>query len=117
MTCIHVISHTFSNFPVHTLPFHTCTKPHLYTILLTASGGVDGLDIWSWLTRRENEGELHREERKTKKRQNLEERKRFSEAACRKEAEGNDPGSKKERDAERKRKTEELSREAKEEDV
>lgn len=52
-----------------------------------------------------------------KKRQNLEERERFSEAACRKEAEGEDPGGEKERDVERKKKTEELSREAKEEDV
>lgn len=72
----------------HRLLFHTCTTPHLYTIALTAWGGVDGLDIWSWLTRRENEGELPREEkRRGKKRQNLEERERFSEATCRKEGE------------------------------
>ncbi len=54
--------------------------------------------------------------RGAKKRQNLEERERFSEAACRKEAERKDPGSEKRRDEERKRKTEELSRKAREED-
>lgn len=62
----------FLTFPhaharTHTLLFHTWTTPHLYTILLTAWEGADGLDIWSWLTRRENEGELHIEEKRRKK--------------------------------------------------
>ncbi len=78
VTCVHIISHTFPNFPARahthahtntcTLLCHTCTTLLLYTVPLTAWGGVDGLDIWSWLTRRENEGELHREEKRRKKR-------------------------------------------------
>lgn len=40
-------------------------------------------------------GSCTEKKRGAKKRQNLEERERFSEAACRKEAEGKDPGSEK----------------------
>lgn len=47
---------------------HSWGITHLYTIPRTAWGGVDGLDIWSWLTRRENEEKPHSEE----KRQNVE---------------------------------------------
>lgn len=76
----------------------TCTTHHLYIIPHTAWGGVDGLDIWSWLTRRENEGELHREEKSQKEPEK---------GLVRQHAGRNwkeDPGSKK-GDAKRKRKT------------
>lgn len=92
VTCMHIILHTFSNFLCACTHKNSHTHtPHWYTMARTAWGGVDGLDIWSWLTRRENEGKAA-ERRKEAKRQE-----RFSKAACRKELEGKAPSCTKKR--------------------
>lgn len=57
----HYLSHFKNVLNLHTnthMLFYTCITPHLYTTPLIAWGGVDGLDIWSWLTRSENGGKL-----------------------------------------------------------